>query len=203
MSFLQWCFDHLNYWTVTLLMTMESTFLPVPSEIVVPPATYHAAATGEMNVWLIILCGTLGACLGATINYTLSLYIGKPLIYRFANSRVGHLCLLNEEKLQRAESYFNRHGGISTFMGRLVPVIRHLISIPAGLAHMHYGRFLAFTALGAGIWNCFLAALGWYLQSAIPEDQLADTVTRYSHELGYAVLGLAAVFILYKILHKK
>ena len=158
-AFIQWCLAHLNYYTVLFLMTLESTVFPIPSEIVVPPAAYHAAATGELNVFLLILFATLGACLGATINYTVSLLVGKPIVYAFADSKVGHMFLLNKEKVQKAERYFNAHGSVSTFIGRLIPVIRHLISIPAGLAKMPFGRFIAFTALGAGIWNCFLAAL--------------------------------------------
>lgn len=202
-TFIQWCLEHLNYWTVALLMTIESTFVPFPSEIVVPPAAYHAAATGEMNIVLLILAATLGACLGATINYVLSLFVGKPLVYKFADSRIGHLCLLSVEKVQKAERYFNDHGAISTFIGRLIPVIRQLISIPAGLAKMHFGRFIAFTALGAGIWNVFLALLGYGLQSVLPEDQLLGTVTKYSHEIGYSLLAAVVLVIGFLIVKKQ
>ncbi len=202
-AFIQWCLAHLNYYTVLFLMTLESTVFPIPSEIVVPPAAYHAAATGELNVFLLILFATIGACLGATINYTVSLFVGKPIVYAFADSKVGHLFLLSKEKVQRAERYFNAHGAISTFIGRLIPVIRHLISIPAGLAKMPYGRFLAFTALGASIWNCFLAALGYYLQRIIPEDQLVDTVTKYSHEVGYGLFALVVLAIAYLVIKSK
>ncbi|MBR3021399.1 MAG: DedA family protein [Bacteroidaceae bacterium] len=202
-AFIQWCLAHLNYYTVLFLMTLESTVFPIPSEIVVPPAAYHAAATGELNVFLLILFATIGACLGATINYTVSLFVGKPIVYAFADSKVGHLFLLSKEKVQRAERYFNAHGAISTFIGRLIPVIRHLISIPAGLAKMPYGRFLAFTALGAGVWNCFLAALGYYLQRIIPEDQLVDTVTKYSHEVGYGLFALVVLAIAYLVIKSK
>lgn len=202
-AFIQWCLAHLNYYTVLFLMTLESTVFPIPSEIVVPPAAYHAAATGELNVFLLILFATLGACLGATINYTVSLLVGKPIVYAFADSKVGHVFLLNKEKVQKAERYFNAHGSVSTFIGRLIPVIRHLISIPAGLAKMPFGRFIAFTALGAGIWNCFLAALGYYLQRILPEDQLVDTVTKYSHEVGYGLLALVVLVIGYLILKSR
>lgn len=199
-AFIQWCLAHLNYYTVLFLMMLESTVFPVPSEIVVPPAAYHAAASGEMNIFILILAATLGACLGASINYFVSLWVGKPIVYKFANSRVGHMLLLTQEKVQKAERYFNAHGAVSTFIGRLIPVIRHLISIPAGLAKMPYGRFIAFTALGAGIWNCFLAALGFYLQRVLPEDQLIDTVTKYSHEVGYTLLGLVVAFIAFLVI---
>ncbi|MBO7261260.1 MAG: DedA family protein [Bacteroidaceae bacterium] len=194
-SFLQWCLEHLNYWTITLLMTIESSFIPFPSEIVVPPAAYHAAANGEMNLFLIILFATIGACLGAIINYFLALWIGKPIVYKFADSKVGHLLLLDVKKIEQAEEYFNKHGAISTFVGRLIPAIRQLISIPAGLARMNMTKFLAFTALGAGIWNAVLAALGFYLERIVPEEELISTVTEYSHEIGYTIAGIVLVAI--------
>ena len=194
-SFLQWCLEHLNYWTITLLMTIESSFIHFPSEIVVPPAAYHAAANGEMNLFLIILFATVGACLGAIINYFLALWIGKPIVYKFADSKVGHLLLLDVKKIEQAEEYFNKHGAISTFVGRLIPAIRQLISIPAGLARMNMTKFLAFTALGAGIWNAVLAALGFYLERIVPEEELISTVTEYSHEIGYTIAGIVLVAI--------
>lgn len=205
-GFLQWCLEHLNYWTISLLMTIESSFIPFPSEIVVPPAAYHAAATGEMNVFLIVLFATLGACLGALINYFLSLWIGKPLVYKFADSKLGHMLLLDSSKIQKAENYFNEHGAVSTFIGRLIPAIRQLISIPAGLAKMPMRKFIAFTALGAAIWNSVLTALGFWLEHVIPEDQLIGTVTKYSHEIGYTILGIVVAVlavIIFKNRHNK
>lgn len=199
-AFIQWCLAHLNYYTVLFLMMLESTVVPIPSEIVVPPAAYHAAASGELNIFILIIAATIGACMGASINYFVSLWVGKPIVYKFANSRFGHMLLLTQEKVQKAESYFNAHGAVSTFIGRLIPVIRHLISIPAGLAKMPYGRFIAFTAIGAGIWNCFLAGLGFYLQRVLPEDQLIDTVTKYSHEVGYTLFGLVAAVIVFLVI---
>lgn len=193
--FVQWCLEHLNYYTVFFLMTLESTIVPIPSEIVVPPAAYHAAAQGTMSLPLLILAATLGACLGASINYFVSLFVGKPLVYRFAGSRAGRLFLLSPAKVQRAESYFNRHGAPATLVGRLLPVIRHLISIPAGLARMPYGKFILFTALGAGLWNVCLALAGYFLQSVYSEEQLVATVSRYSHLIGYTLLALAALAI--------
>lgn len=194
-ALLQWCLDHLNYWTITLLMTIESSFIPFPSEVVVPPAAYHAASNGEMNVVLIILFATLGAITGALINYFLSLWIGKPLVYRFANSKLGHMLLLSGEKVNKAEDYFNEHGAVSTFVGRLIPAIRQLISIPAGLSKMNLGRFIAFTALGAGIWNTVLAMLGFVLEKSVPEDKLIETVTHYSHEIGYSIAAIVVVVL--------
>ncbi len=195
-AFIQWCLDHLNYWTVTLLMTIESSFIPFPSEVIVPPAAYRAASTGEMSLPVILLCATLGAVLGALINYGLAVWLGRPLVLKFVNSKVGHLCMLNEEKLHKAEAYFNRHGAVSTLVGRLIPAIRQLISIPAGLSGMKLLPFIGYTALGAGIWNSVLAGLGYWLESQIPEDRLIDTVTRYSHEIGYGIAAVVAVALL-------
>ena len=135
-SFIQWCLDHLNYWTITLLMTIESSFIPFPSEVVVPPAAYKAASGNGLNVYLVVLFATIGANIGALINYYLAKWIGRPLVYRFANSRFGHMCLIDEAKIQHAEKYFDDHGAMSTFIGRLIPAVRQLISIPAGLAKM-------------------------------------------------------------------
>ena len=205
-QFIQWCLDHLNYWTVTLLMTIESSFIPFPSEIVVPPAAYRAASTGELNIWLVIFFSTLGAVFGALINYYLALWLGKPIVYKFANSRFGHMCLINQEKVETAEKFFNKHGVIATFIGRLVTVVRQLISIPAGLAKMNIVKFIIYTALGAGIWNAVLAALGWYLESVVPEDQLISTVTEYSDIIGYAIVALvvfALGYVIYKGMKKK
>lgn len=205
-QFIQWCLDHLNYWTITFLMTIESSFIPFPSEIVVPPAAYRAASTGELNIWLVIFFSTLGAVIGALVNYYLALWLGKPIVYKFANSRFGHMCLINQEKVETAEKFFNKHGVIATFIGRLVTVVRQLISIPAGLAKMHIGKFIAYTALGAGIWNAVLAGLGWYLEKIVPEEQLISTVSKYSHEIGYAIVGivvLALGYVIYKGVKKK
>ena len=204
-QFIQWCLDHLNYWTITLLMTIESSFIPFPSEVVVPPAAYKAAA-GDLNIWLVIFFSTLGAVFGALINYYLALWLGKPIVYKFANSRFGHMCLISQEKVETAEKFFNKYGVIATFIGRLVTVVRQLISIPAGLAKMNIGKFVAYTALGAGIWNAVLAALGWFLEGIVPEDQLISTVSEYSHEIGYVIIGcvvLALGYIIYKGVKKK
>lgn len=200
-QFIQWCLDNLNYWTITFLMAIESSFIPFPSEVVVPPAAYKAAATGELNVWLVILFATAGAIIGALINYFLALWLGKPIVYKFANSRIGHMCLLDQEKVETAEKFFRKHGAVATLIGRLVPAVRQLISIPAGLAKMGLAKFVAFTALGAGIWNAVLAVLGWYLEAIVPEDQLISTVTEYSHEIGYVIIALVALalgYIIYK-----
>ena len=205
-GFIEWCLDNLNYWTITLLMAIESSFIPFPSEVVVPPAAYKAAATGELNVWLVILSATLGAVIGAFINYFLALWLGKPIVYKFANSRLGHMCLLNEQKIVKAEEFFVRHGVVATLIGRLVPAVRQLISIPAGLARMNIAKFALYTAIGAGLWNAVLAAMGYFLESVVPEDQLIATVTKYSHEIGYGILAvvvIALAIIIYKGVKKR
>lgn len=199
-TFIQWCLDNLNYWTITLLMTIESSFIPFPSEVVVPPAAYKAAGeNSDLNVFLVVLFATIGANIGAIINYYIAYYVGRPIVYKFANSRFGHMCLIDEDKVKHAEAYFEKHGALSTFIGRLIPAVRQLISIPAGLAKMKLSTFLIYTTLGAGIWNTILASIGYYLQSVVPEDQLMGTVTKYSHELGYIFIGVGVSVVAYLI----
>lgn len=203
-SFIQWCLEHLNYWTITLLMTIESSFIPFPSEIVITPAAYKAAVGDELNIYLVVFFATVGANIGALINYYLAKWLGRPIIYKFANSRFGHMCLINEEKVVKAEQYFDKHGALSTFIGRLLPGIRQLISIPAGLARMKLSTFLIYTTIGAGIWNIILAAIGYYL-SKVPgietEQQLIDKVTMYSSEIGYILLGIVAIIVAFFLYH--
>ena len=197
LAFIQWCLDHLNYWTITLLMAIESSFIPFPSEIVVPPAAYKAAA-GELNTYLVVLFATLGANIGALVNYYLAMWIGRPLIYKFASSRIGHMCLIDEASVMKAEKFFDDNGRISTFVGRLVPAVRQLISIPAGLARMKLATFLLYTTLGAGLWNIILAVIGYYLESVVPQDQLMSKVAEYSKELswGFIALGILVLGVL-------
>ena len=194
--------DQLSYLNVFLLMTIESTFIPFPSEVVLPPAAYHAHATGEQNVFLLIIVATLGADMGATINYFLAFYLGRPIVYAFANSKWGHRCLLNEEKVRRSEKFFDDHGVVATLTGRLVPVIRQLISIPAGLAKMNFLKFILYTTIGAGLWNCVLAAIGWYLQTIVPEDKLMEKVDEYSEHIKVFILAAIAVAVAYFIIRK-
>lgn len=200
-AFIQWCLDHLNYWTITILMAIESSFIPFPSEVVVPPAAYKAAGGSDMNVFLVVFFATLGANIGALFNYYLAYFVGRPIVYKFANSRFGHMCLIDEDKVKNAERYFEKHGALSTFIGRLIPAVRQLISIPAGLSKMKLSTFLMYTTLGAGIWNTILAAIGYYLQSVVPEDQLLETVSKYSHELGYVFIGIG-IFIVGCLIYK-
>ena len=192
-----------------LFMAIESSFIPFPSEAVVPPAAWKAAVTGEMNVFLVVVFATIGALIGAFVNYYLAVWLGRPIVYKFANSRIGHMCLIDEAKVQNAEKYFDKHGAVSTFVGRLVPAVRQLISIPAGLARMGLGRFVLYTSLGAGVWNAILAVLGYYMAS-IPgmqtEEAVMNKVKEYSSEIGiiFIVLAVAVVaYLLYKGFKKK
>ena len=161
-SLFDWYMANLNYLTIALLMAIESTFLPLPSEVVIPFAAYKAGQ-GDLNVFLVVIFGTIGALTGSLINYTLAYYLGRPIVYRFAESKIGRLFLLSKEKVEHAENYFIKNGKTSTFIGRLVPGIRHLISIPAGLAKMNLRDFMLYTLIGAGIWNIILAVIGFYL----------------------------------------
>ncbi|MDD7597978.1 MAG: DedA family protein [Prevotella sp.] len=190
---------NLNYWTVFLLMYIEGTVIPVPSELIVSPAAYHAAA-GHLDVALVIIFATLGAVLGSATNYVAAYYLGRPIVYRFANSKLGHLCLLNQEKIQKSEKYFNDHGVIATLTGRLLPGIRQVISVPAGLAKMKFWKFILYTTIGAGIWNCVLAALGWYLHSIVPEEQLNDKILEYNDHIKVVILSLFGLMVAYFVI---
>lgn len=207
MGFIQWCLAHLNYWTIMFLMAIESSFIPFPSEIIVPPAAWMAA-TGQngLNVFLVILFATIGAGIGAAVNYILSLLLGRPIVYAFANSKLGHLCLINEEKVRYAERYFDKNGAVSTLVGRLIPAVRQLISIPAGLARMKFLPFISYTMLGACIWNCILAAIGYNL-AKVPgietQEQLLEKVNKYSHEIGFSIMGVVVVVLLIMFYKKK
>lgn len=195
-SFIEWCLNNLNYWTITLLMAIESSFIPFPSEVVVPPAAYKAYH-GELNIWLVILFSTLGAEVGALVNYYLAKYLGRPIIYRFAESRVGRMCLLSAKKMEQAEAFFNKHGVISTFIGRLVPAVRQLISIPAGLARMNMPKFLIFTALGALTWNSILAMLGYVAGRALPREEFDAFINEKSHAIGMVFVAIFVLIIAY------
>lgn len=198
-SLLHWYDANMNYLAVAALMTLESSFIPFPSEVVIPPAVYVASnpeSAGGMQIWLVVLAGTVGALLGALINYLLSLLLGRPIIYAFARSRVGRMLQLSEEKLQRAEVYFNDHGVVSTLVGRFIPVIRQLISIPAGLSRMNLLSFSLFTTLGALAWNCILALLGWLAYKAADPT----VIERYSRELSVIIIAILAAVVLFFVL---
>lgn len=199
MSFITSMLGHLNYGTIFVLMLLESTVIPVPSELVVAPAAYHAAG-GNLDMWLVILFSTLGADVGATINYLAGWYLGRPIIYKFANSKWGHLCLLNQEKVEKSERYFEKHGMVATITGRLLPGIRHLISIPAGLSRMNYWKFLLYTTIGAGAWHSFLALLGHYMHAFVPEEQLNEKILEYGEYIKFGLIILVIIVCLYFLL---
>ena len=199
----------MNYWVVTVFMAIESSFIPFPSEVVVPPAAWKAMADGSMNIFLVIVFATIGADLGALVNYYLARWLGRPIIYRFADSRIGHMCLIDRASVEKAEQFFRDHGAASTFFGRLIPAVRQLISIPAGLAKMRMDHFLIYTTLGAGVWNSVLALIGYMIDRFTDlktTDDVYKLATKYSHEIGYVLLALAVVVVAvlaYKGLKKK
>lgn len=216
---LQLFIDNAGYWLVFLFMVIESSFLPFPSEVVVPPAAFLAAQTSrqliyngqtvnipDMNVVLIVLVATAGAIIGALINYYLSVWVGRPIVYAFADSKFGHACLIDRAKVEKAEKYFDEHGAVSTFIGRLIPAVRQLISIPAGLARMNIGKFIMFTGLGALVWNCILAALGYWLGKTIEISQLYAKVEEYNGYLtiaGVALLVGCMGYIIWNVISKR
>lgn len=209
-EFVQWFVDNANYLFVFVFMTIESSFIPFPSEVVVPPAAYVACtnigAGANMNIYLVVFFATLGALAGAFINYYLALWIGRPIVYKFADSRIGHACLLDRDKVEKAEAYFDKHGAISTFVGRLIPAIRQLISIPAGISKMNVLQFAIFTALGAAVWNAILAILGYWLAQTVPPATLFENIEKYNGYLTWAGYGLAVlcvIFIIYNALKPK
>lgn len=201
-----------QYWVILALMAVESSFIPFPSEVVMIPAAYLAIAstgaygpidptmpTSDLNIVLIIVAGTIGAMLGAWVNYGLSVWLGRPIIYKFANSRIGHMCQLDQQKVEKAERYFDEHGAVGTLFGRLVPVVRQLISIPAGLARMNFAKFTLFTALGALIWNTILAIIGYLIATQVSYKLLYGKITEYSSELKWVMYGLGIAVVLYLV----
>lgn len=208
--FFQWFVENANYLFVFIFMMIESSFIPFPSEVVVPPAAYLACTnTGvgdDMNIFVVVLVATLGALCGAFINYLIALWVGRPIVYAFADSKFGHACLIDRTKVDKAEKYFDEHGAISTFVGRLIPAIRQLISIPAGLSRMNIGIFAIFTTLGALLWNSVLAGLGYWLSRYVKPEDLFEKVEQYNSYLtyaGYALLAVCIIYILYNAFFKK
>jgi membrane protein DedA with SNARE-associated domain len=186
----------LGYPGIALLMALESSFFPFPSEVVLPPAGY-LAAQGRMNVWLAALAGVGGSVLGAVFNYVVAVRLGRPLLHRY-----GKYLLIKEAALDRAEGFFRRHGEISTFVGRLVPVIRQYISLPAGLSRMRLDRFALYTALGAGIWCAVLVWVGWYVGmqatalGGLPEQEVHRYITRVLLVLAPVLAALVAIYVI-------
>ena len=184
--------DHITYSSVFLLMVIESTFIPFPSELVIPPAAYKAA-NGDMNIFLIIIAGSLGAIVGSMFNYYMAKWLGNRILIKFANTRLAHLMMIDQTAIEKTEHYFLKHGKTSTLIGRLVPGIRHLISIPAGLANMKMRDFILFTAIGATAWNLILALLGYFFYS---QKNILD---KYYKELIIIIIAIGCIYVMYLI----
>lgn len=186
-----------GYLGILVLMTIESSFIPFPSEIVIPPAAY-LAQQGEMNIFLVVIFGVMGSLLGAFVNYYLALWLGRPIIYKLVNKRFAKFLLLSEPKLKKAEEYFLRYGAISTFVGRLIPGIRQLISLPAGFVKMPLKSFVLFTLLGAGIWTIILALQGYLI------GVYKDLFVKYLFEIILGIILFAvAIFVFFRYLRKR
>jgi membrane protein DedA with SNARE-associated domain len=176
----------LGYPGIFLLMAMESSVIPIPSEIVMPPAGY-LAQQGQMNIWIAILCGTVGSLVGAYANYFAAHYLGRPLVLKY-----GKYVWITEEKFAKVERFFRDHGEVSTFIGRLLPVVRHLISLPAGLAGMNHLKFSLYTLLGAGIWVTVLTFIGYFIGAN------QELIMQYSHQ---ALIGVVALCVLIVVVY--
>ena len=180
---------NLGYGGVVLLMTVESSFLPLPSEVVIPPFAY-LAAQGRFNIFLVVLFGVFGSVLGATINYIISRTLGRVIVYRLVDTKLARLLLINRKKLEHSEKIFLDNSSWSTFWGRLVPVVRHLISIPAGFCEMPFGRFIFFTAAGSFIWVSVLAVLGYFIGAN------QELILVYASQLSWGLVALSIIFLI-------
>lgn len=195
-SIIDWYMGNINYFTITLLMAIESSFVPFPSEVIIPPAAWKAAQ-GDLNVYLVVLSGILGSLIGAIFNYYLALLLGRKVIYSLADTKIAHLMLINRQSMEKSERYFLKYGNSSTFIGRLVPAVRQLISLPAGLSKMDLKAFLFYTTLGSGIWTVILAALGYYLYTQ------KELLNRYYQELWWALVVVGVLFLIYLVVKTK
>lgn len=191
-NIINWYLSHISYWTIFFLMTIESSFIPFPSEIVIPPAAYKAAS-GDLNIYMVVLVGTLGALAGALFNYYFAKWLGRRLLLKFANTRLANLMLINQESIEKSELYFRNHGKSSTLIGRLVPGIRQLISIPAGISEMKLSDFILYTIIGSTIWNVILALLGYFFYSQ------KEILHQYYSELSIVCLVLGLLYVAYLV----
>jgi len=188
--------ESIGYWGIVLLMAIESSFIPFPSEVVVPPAAY-LAAQGKMNIWLVILASITGSMIGAYVNYYLAWYLGRPLIYKLAGSKYAKFFLIKPESVHKAELYFSKYDRASTFFGRLVPVIRQLISLPAGFVKMPFWSFSFYTFLGSSIWTLVLAGLGYFFGAN------EDVWHLYYAEISYAIVAIAVAAVVYIVIKNR
>jgi membrane protein DedA with SNARE-associated domain len=164
-------------------MAIESSFIPFPSEVIIPPAGY-LTVHGDMNIALVVAMGVLGSLIGASINYSLAFFLGRKFLIKYQR-----FLFLNEKRIDAMDTFFHKHGEITTFIGRLIPVVRQLISLPAGLARMNFGKFLAYTFLGAFIWVGILAYIGRFAGNN------AELVKEYSHRVGLAIFPIILLLI--------
>ncbi|HKK54331.1 MAG TPA: DedA family protein [Patescibacteria group bacterium] len=193
-SFIDWIMllvEQLDYWNIALLMTIESSFVPFPSELVIPPAAY-LAQQGQLSIILVVIFGVLGSLLGALINYILALTLGRKILYNLVKTKIAKSMLITEAKLEKSEAYFLKHGERSTFFGRLVPVIRQLISIPAGLAKMNIFKFCLYTFLGSSVWIIILALTGYYFAKQ------QELIFLYYKEIVFFILLIVLVILFIK-----
>ena len=186
----------LGYSGIVILMAIESSFLPLPSELVIPPAAW-LASEGQFNIFLIIFCGVLGSVIGASINYVISMWLGRLVIYKLSDHRISHLLHINKHKVEKAENFFLKDANYSTFIGRLIPVVRHLISIPAGFSRMSFGKFITFTALGSFVWVSILAALGYFAGAN------KELLNAYFGEIKWILLFIGLIWIYFTFIRKR
>jgi len=184
--------ESLGYWGVGILMAIESSFIPMPSEIIIPPASY-LASLGKMNIWLIIIFGVLGSLAGAIFNYLVGYYLGRPVVYKLAESSFSKFLFINPEKIMKAENYFLKNSKSATFVGRLIPVIRQLVSIPAGFCKMPILPFIFYTTLGSLIWVSILAGLGYFI------GYNQELLHKYYKEILMILGVLGSIWIIFKI----
>ncbi|MGE0020864.1 MAG: DedA family protein [Draconibacterium sp.] len=187
-----WYMANMNYFTITLLMAIESSFIPFPSEIIIPPAAFKAA-NGELNIYLVVFFGSVGALIGALFNYYFAKYLGQALLLKFADTRIARMMLVDRAAVEKAEAYFRKNGNISTLIGRFIPGIRQLISLPAGLVSMNLKNFILFTVIGSTAWNIILAVLGYFFYSQKEKLEL------YYKEISYVMLALGILYFGYLI----
>ena len=192
-SVLDWYMHNVNYWSVLVCMTIESSIIPFPAELIVPPAAWKAA-NGELSFILVVVFSTIGSVLGALANYVLACTLGRKFIYTLAESRRGKICGLSKEKIEKSEQYFLKYGKSSTFIGRLTPGVRSFISLPAGIVKMPLNSFIFYTAAGSGIWNLVLATAGYFLYTR------KELLEMYFTEISVAMLIVGFCFFGYLIL---
>lgn len=189
MNLVNYClnlFGQLGYWGVAFLMALESSIFPIPSEVVIPPAAV-LAARGDMNLWLVILAGVVGSVFGAVVSYLIADYLGRAIVYKLADHKIAKTIMISSEKVKKAEQFFLKYGAASVFIGRLLPVIRHLISLPAGFCKMPFGKFVFYTTLGSTIWVTVLAVASFYFGLKV------EVVAEHFKKVFYAILALALI----------